>query len=206
MPELVNEIIYKEDESGCTMDNAIEQAVQHLKQGGCILYPTDTVWGIGCLATDSNAIERLYQIKQRDRSKSMLILCGDVAMLQHYVYQPSPEALRVVTTSDRPTTVIFPRACHLPSNLLAADGSIGIRIPRMDFCQRLLSALQAPIVSTSANFSGMPAPADEASVSAELRQRLDYCVPDRTEFHHIDMRHSRIVRVASDGTIQILRD
>ena len=139
-----------------------------LRRGGTILYPTDTVWGLGCDATNADAIEKIYRIKQRDHAKSMLLLCAGEEMVRRYVPAPSEDALQLLLHSDRPTTVIFPHAVGLADNLTAADGSIAIRVPRAnagvtdsrgaEFCHELLLAWDRPIVSTSANLSGEPSP------------------------------------------------
>lgn len=186
------------------IDSTIHSAVEALRQGRTLLYPTDTIWGIGCDATNAAAIELVYALKQRDHSKSMLILCSDVEMLRRYVADPTEEALRMVTESDRPTTVIFPKAVGLPDNLLAQDGSIGIRIPQTDFCQRLLQELGRPIVSTSANLSGEPSPACFDDISQALKSRVWHIVEDRPEYNR-EGQSSRIVKLSPTGEIIILR-
>ena len=190
-----------------------------LQRGGTIIYPTDTVWGIGCDATNAAAIEKIYHIKQRDHSKSMLILCADETMVSRYVISPSPDALHLLLYSNRPTTVIFPRTTGLPSNLLALDGSIGIRIPRPDagvtdrkgaaFCHELLRTFGRPIVSTSANLSGRPSPFCYDALDTVLFPQVDYIVPTtECTFPSQAIPHltpSRIMRVNFDGTITTLR-
>ena len=138
-------------------NDIIERALATLNVGGTLLYPTDTIWGIGCDAVNPSAIERVYAIKERDHSKSMLILAS-AEMLSPEV--PS-EVRQLLLESERPTTVVLPARYvtpTLPQNLLAADGTVGVRVPRMDFCQTLLRLFGRPIVSTSANFSGRPSP------------------------------------------------
>ena len=135
----------------------LEQATKALSEGKTLLYPTDTIWGIGCDATCAEAVERIYAIKERDHSKSMLIL-ATADMLSPDVPQ---EVRALLLENDRPTTVVLPAsyvAPTLPDNLLAADGTVGVRVPRMDFCQTLLRLFGRPIVSTSANLSGHPSP------------------------------------------------
>ncbi len=183
----------------------VEDTLHHLRQGHTILYPTDTIWGIGCDATYSDAIERLYAVKRRDHSKSMLILCADTDMVRRYVPTATDAMLRHATEGDRPTTVIFPHAEGLPHNLLAADGSIGIRIPRHDFCQQLLRGLGHPVVSTSANLSGHPSPAAYADIETALKEQIDYCVPPLPLFDHATHVGSRIVKVEADGTVTLIR-
>ena len=190
-----------------------------LRRGGIILYPTDTVWGIGCDATNTDAVEKIYRIKQRDHSKSMLLLCANDAMVRQYVLSPSATAIHLLLNSDRPTTVIFPYTTGLPTNLLSADGSIGIRIPRPEagvtdhkgatFCQKLLQTFGRPIVSTSANFSGRPSPSCYNDIDDELFPLMDYTVPasecssPSQAIPHL--APSRILRVNTDNTITTLR-
>lgn len=187
------------------MDKLIYSAVQVLRGGGTLLYPTDTIWGIGCDALNASAVERIYAIKERDHGKSMLILASTDMLSPEMPH----EVQSLLLTSDRPTTVVVP-ACYvvmpLPQNLLAADGTVGIRVPHMDFCQALLQALGHPIVSTSANLSGSPSPQCYADIADELKQRVDCCLPDLPEFRHPATGASRILKVNSDGTIAVIRD
>ena len=186
------------------MESIIKLTVDALRTGKTILYPTDTIWGIGCDATHFNAIEKIYSLKQRDHAKSMLILCADEEMLREYIPNLNPQALDLALHSERPTTVIFPHAQNLPSNLLAADGSIGIRIPKMDFCQSVLRQFGKPIVSTSANLSGEPSPKCYGEISPALRERIDYCVPNREEFIE-NGKGSKIVKIDAEGNLIIIR-
>ena len=175
-----------------------------LRQGLTLLYPTDTIWGIGCDAANADAVERLYAIKQRDHSKSMLILASE-PMLSSDI--PS-ETLQLLY-SQRPTTVILPvdmLAVPIAHNLPAADGTIGVRIPQFAFCQQLLHHLGSPLVSTSANLSGHPSPTTYADIDPALKQRIDCCLPDHPAFHHPPAAPSRIVRLQPDGTLFTLRD
>lgn len=183
----------------------LDSALEALRGGRTLLYPTDTIWGIGCDATDAAAIEKIYAVKERDHSKSMLILATE-AMLSPRLPAAAADLL---LRSERPTTLILPAplvAAPLALNLPAADDTVGVRVPRMDFCQALLQAFGRPIVSTSANFSGHPSPAAYAEIADELKQRLDCCLPDAPEFRHPATGSSRILRLAPDGAIQVLRD
>ena len=186
------------------IDNTIHSAVEALRQGKTLLYPTDTIWGIGCDATNADAIEQIYALKQRDHAKSMLILCTR-EMLSQYVDNPSAEAVGLAIESERPTTVIFPKAINLPLNLLAQDGSIGIRVPKMAFCQQLLQELGHPIVSTSANLSGEPSPACFGDISQALKSRVGHIVADRPEYNR-ESPSSRIVKLSATGEIIVLRE
>lgn len=176
----------------------IEQTVEMLQRGGTILYPTDTIWGIGCDARNRDAVERIYAIKERDRSKSMLVLVAD--------------GMLPTEADSRPTTYIMPRekwgpmlGDNVADNLPAVDGSLGIRLPRHTFCQEVIRRLGAPLVSTSANLSGHPSPLQYSEIEDTVKQRVDYCVPPLEEFLSAETRGSRIVKVNPDGTITVIR-
>ena len=180
------------------MEKIIQQVIEVLRRGGTILYPTDTIWGIGCDARNADAVERLYAIKERDHSKSMLVL------VENGKWQ--------VKSGERPTTYILSRNAWEPvigdciaPNLPAADGSLGIRVPNHAFCREVIRRLGAPIVSTSANLSGRPSPATYNDIEDELKQRMDYCVPPLDEFLSAETRGSRIVKVDADGRQTIIR-
>jgi len=183
----------------------LEAALSALRNGGTLLYPTDTIWGIGCDATIYDAVDRLYTVKQRPHDKAMLIL-ADEQMLPHNL----PSEIRgLLIESHRPTTVILPvglLALPIARNLPAADGTIGVRIPRFDFCQKLLKSLGHPIVSTSANLSGMPSPQSYGEIDPVIRQQVDYALPDDPSFHHPQISPSRIVRVTGGGDLTVIRD
>lgn len=170
-----------------------------------ILYPTDTIWGLGCDATSADAISRIYQIKQRPEQKSCIILMPDLRTLQRYLAAP-PLYLEEIMAEyqDRPTTFVLGQAINLPDNLINQDGSIAIRIPKDDFCQALLRKAGVPIVSTSANISGTPSPTDFASVQKEIKSAVDYVVVLRQE-EKISIAPSRIVKIEGDDKVSILR-
>ena len=180
------------------MEKIVEQAVAALRSGKTLLYPTDTIWGIGCDARNGEAVEKLYAIKERDHSKSMIILV---------------ESGKWKVESDgRPTTYILPKeiwqgemGLEVADNLAAADGRLGIRMPKHPFCQAVIKGLGAPIVSTSANLSGHPSPQNYEEIEEELRRRIDYCVPPLAEFLSGETRGSRIVKLNPDGSQTILR-
>ena len=176
----------------------IAYSVETLLAGGIILYPTDTIWGIGCDARNSEAVERIYSIKERDRSKSMIILVESGKW--------------TMESDDRPTTYILPRAIwhdemHIAvaDNIPAADGSLGIRQPRHAFCQEVIRRLGAPLVSTSANLSGHPSPQKYNEIEEAVKLRVDYCVPPLEEFLSAETRGSRIVKVNPDGSLTVIR-
>lgn len=186
------------------LKDIVNNAVGVLVGGGTLLYPTDTIWGVGCDATNAEAVEKIYALKQRDHSKSMLILCEDLGMVERYVGRVGEEVAALLGAAglshhhERPTTVIMPMTRELlAGNLAAADGSIGVRIPQMEFCQELLHALGKPLVSTSANLSGRPSPKSFGDIDEELLHRVDYCIPACME-HPGDGLGSRIVKVVDD--------
>ncbi|MBL7717326.1 MAG: threonylcarbamoyl-AMP synthase [Flavipsychrobacter sp.] len=182
----------------------IKNSVATLAQGGTLLYPTDTIWGLGCDATSAAAVERIFHIKQRPQEKSMIVLLAEPKDILQYVATPHPDIIDIVSQFDRPTTVIFQNAIDLAENLVNADGSIAIRIPADPFCKALLKRFRKPIVSTSANISGQPSPQTFAGVSNEIIQAADYTVryrQDDTETR----QPSRLVRLNDNGELEIIR-
>lgn len=190
-----NEPIFQED---------VEACLQVLRRGGIILYPTDTIWGIGCDATSAAAVQRIYELKQRPANKSMIILLADEKDILQYVADPHPAIFEYLKTVDRPTTVIYAHALHLPDNLVNADGSIAIRIVREPFCRHLLKRFQKPLVSTSANLSGGPSPATFNDVPDAIKQGVDYVVRYRQD-DTTPAQPSRIVKFTADGQLVVIR-
>lgn len=186
-------------------NDVLDAVVLALGKGETLLYPTDTIWGIGCDATDADAVEKIYSIKQRDHSKSMLILCSDIEMVERFVGPVDERVGELLCESERPTTVIMPLRCHLlADNIVAADGTIGVRIPQMAFCQKLLTLFGKPVVSTSANLSGHPSPATYDEIEEDLKQRIGFCVPPEYE-QKTAGQSSRIVKLLSDGGVSVIR-
>ena len=185
-------------------DEIIEKAVKVLNSGGVIIYPTDTIWGLGCDATNAEAIAKLCGIKRRDPAKSMLILCADFDEVRHYVGSIPVAVEKYLLSHKRPTTVIYPQCSNLPPSLVAADGSIGIRVPKSEFCQRLLKEFGKPVVSTSANFAGEEPPKDYYHLDAWLIEQVDYLVPPECCDSHCH-KGSRIIKIAEDDKIVVLR-
>jgi len=182
----------------------VKAAVQVLRRGGIILYPTDTVWGLGCDATNAGAVARIYNLKQRAESKSMLVLMGNEAMVERYIDEPEEMAFELMREAVSPLTVIFDRATGLASNLLADDGSVGVRIPDEQFTQELLKAFRKPIVSTSANISGQPAASVFSDISPELVQKVDYTVQYRRDDSQAH-KPSSIIKISKGGIFKIIR-
>lgn len=182
----------------------IKKAVEVMKNGGVILYPTDTVWGIGCDATNAEAVAKVYKIKQRDDSKALICLVDSDARLQRYVRNAPEVAWNVMELATKPTTVIFDEAVNLAPNLIAEDGSIAMRITNEEFSKELCYRYQKPIVSTSANISGQPAAQNYCDISEELLNAVDYvCFSRRQE--HKPHTPSSIIKIKNNGEIDIIR-
>ena len=204
----------------------LQEAVEVLRKGGVILYPTDTVWGIGCDATNEQAVARVFEIKRRSEAKSLVLLACDLDMVAKYIKQIPSIAIDLVEVNDAPMTIIYPGAQYLAPNAVAADGSVGIRIPLVEaeeeasegprkaaprndltagaFCRELVRRLRRPLVSTSANISGEPTPASFAEISEEIKAAVDYVVP-KPFGAGASGRSSQIIKLGLDGEVQILR-
>ena len=185
-------------------ETEVEQALEVLRNGGVVLYPTDTIWGIGCDATNENAVKRIYQIKNREDSKSMIILVADERDVLQYVAAPDLAVFDFIEEQTRPTTIIFEHAVGLPGNLVAEDGSIAIRIARDEFCKHLVKRLRRPIVSTSANISGQASPKFFAEISDELKKAVDHVVKWRQDDTTPSLP-SQIIKWNNDGTRNVIR-
>lgn len=186
------------------MKEEIQKAVEVLRKGGIILYPTDTVWGIGCDATNQEAVAKVYEIKKREDSKSLVLLASDMDMICRYVKEIPEMAVQLVEVNDKPMTIIYPGAMGLAPNAIAEDGTVGIRIPMMDFCCQLVSRLGRPIVSTSANISGEPTPKKYAEIPQQIKDAVDHIVDPSLEAGATGQASS-IIKVGLDYTIQIIR-
>ena len=186
------------------MRDDIEKALIVLKDGGLILYPTDTVWGIGCDATNAEAVSKVFRIKQRVDSKALLVLLDSANRLIQYVSEVPEVAYELIEVSDRPVTIIYPGAKNLAPNLIADDGSIGIRIPNDEFCRQLISRFRKPIVSTSANISGVATPALFSEIGTEIIDGVDYIV-QRRQNDFTRNQPSSIIKLGVGGEIQIIR-
>lgn len=185
-------------------EDDINRCLEVLKKGGTILYPTDTIWGLGCDATNGEAVRKIYDIKKRDDSKSLIVLVADERDILQLVAAPDLKAFDYLAEQDRPTTMIFDGAIGLPDNLVAVDGSIAIRMVRDEFCRHLIRRLRKPLVSTSANISGEPSPQSFSDVSAAIKEQVDYIVRWRQE-DTTPAVPSRIVKWKGDGGVTIIR-
>ena len=184
-------------------ETEVEEALNVLKKGGVILYPTDTIWGIGCDATSEEAVMRIYQLKKREDSKSMIILMADEREVLQYVAAPDLAVFDFLEEQTRPTTIIFEGAIGLPSNLIAADGSIAIRIVKDPFCRHLIRRLRKPIVSTSANISGQASPASFADIPQQVIKAVDHVVKWRQDDHSNSLP-SQIIKWVN-GRVEYIR-
>ena len=191
-----------------TRDEDIKNAVAVLKRGGVILYPTDTVWGIGCDATNAEAVKRVYEIKQRDDSKALICLVDSDARMQRYVRQVPDVAWQLIDSlkdgDGKPTTLILDGAVNLAANLIADDGSIGMRITQEPFSKELCYRFQKALVSTSANISGEPAAQNYCDIDPRLVEAVDYVCWSRRQ-EHKPHQPSSIIRLKENGEVTIIR-
>lgn len=197
------------------MEDILAQTLETLRKGGIILYPTDTVWGIGCDATDPVAVAKVYKLKRRSDSKSLVLLADSLDMVARYVREIPDAAIQLVEVNDSPMTIIYPGAYagkegtsadrhFLAYNTVAQDGTVGIRIPMSDFCRKMCYKLGRPVVSTSANISGEPTPAKFADISQEIVDGVDYVV-DPSVVKNPTGKASQIIKVGIDGEVSVIR-
>ena len=182
----------------------IIKALEVLRSGGVILYPTDTIWGIGCDATNPAAVNHIYEIKQRQDAKSMLVLMENPNLLNSYITEVPEIAWELIDVADTPLTIIYPGAKNLAANLLAKDGSVGIRITNEAFTQQLIQRFRKPVVSTSANISGQKSPQNFAEISDEIKKSVDFIV----NFRQDDLSRSNpsgIIKLGVGGQIEVIR-
>lgn len=203
-----------------SIEEVLGEALAVLKDGGVILYPTDTVWGLGCDATNPEAVGRIFRIKQREDSKSLVLLAASLDQIGLYVKEIPPMAIDLVEVNDKPMTLIYPGAktypapqegeapkadrYHLAFNTVASDGTVGIRIPMMEFCRLLCYKLGRPVVSTSANISGEPTPKKFKDISPAISEAVDYTVDPRLEAGATGSA-SQIIKIGLDGQVEIIR-
>jgi L-threonylcarbamoyladenylate synthase len=186
------------------LNDDLKQALEVLRQGGVILYPTDTIWGLGCDATNSEAVKRIFGIKQREDVKSMLVLIENPNMLNSYVREVPEVAWQLIEVADKPLTIIYPGAKNLAANLIASDGSVGIRLTTEPFTEQLIQRFRRPIVSTSANISGKVSPQNFEEISEEIKNAVDYVVQYRQDDRSKHLPSS-ILKLGTGGEIQIIR-
>ncbi|WP_332025594.1 L-threonylcarbamoyladenylate synthase [Kaistella sp.] len=182
----------------------MQNLIDTLKSGGTILYPTDTIWGIGCDATNPEAINKIFEIKKREKSKSMIILVESEKRLQDLVEVPEM-AWEIMDLSEKPVTLIYDNPKGLPNEILAEDGSIGIRLVKDDYLKKLIGKLNNPLVSTSANFSGDPSPMKFADISQEIISSVD-AVAEENHDKISEYSGSSVIRMWKDGRVKVLRE
>lgn len=183
----------------------VDEAVRVLREGGIILYPTDTVWGLGCDATNAEAVDRIYRLKRSENKKSMLVLCASADMVVRYVNRAPGIAFEVMEMATSPLTLILPGATGVAANLIPDEGTLGIRVPDHEFCRRMLRALQRPVVSTSANISSEATPAGLQEVSREIIDGVDFVVNPRFEGKPT-RKASSIISFGESGEVRIIRE
>ena len=192
---ICNMFVYEED---------IQVCLSTLQKGGLILYPTDTVWGIGCDATNEEAVAKIFDLKKRVDSKALIVLLGEEAQIAQYVVDNNLQVFDYIKGIHKPTTVIYQKAMNLATNLVAEDGSVAIRITKDAFCKDLLKAFGKPIVSTSANISGYPTPLCFADISLDIKEGVGYVVKHRQEETNLQLPSS-IIKWDEDGNLIIIR-
>ena len=182
----------------------IDACIETLNKGGIILYPTDTIWGIGCDATNPQAVEKVYQLKQRNDNKALIVLLGDEDQLSHYVVDVPEMAYNLLEVAVDPLTIIYEGAYNVAPNLLGDNDSLGIRIPHETFTQKLCRQFKKPIVSTSANISGEPAAQNYRDIDPRIIEQVDYVCWSRRQ-EHKPHQPSAIIKLGPDGEVKVIR-
>ncbi len=186
------------------MNEIIDETVKHLKAGKIILYPTDTIWGIGCDATNSRVVSKIFKLKQRVESKTMIVLLDSTDRLHEYMDEVPGIAPDLINSVESPLTVVFPNAKNLAKNLIAEDKTVAIRVVRSEFCKQLVKRLGRPIVSSSANISGLPAPVHYGEISDEIKNGVDYIV-ELEQDSVKKVKPSTIIKLEIDGEFKVIR-
>lgn len=187
------------------MKEDIRKACEVMQKGGVILYPTDTIWGIGCDATNAEAVKRVYEIKKRSDSKAMLVLVDNAVKVDFYVNGAPEVAFDLIELTNKPLTIIYDGAKNLAPNLIAEDGSVGIRVTSEEFSNQLCYRFRKAIVSTSANVSGEPSPATFGEISDEIKQAVDYIVQSRQQENKAS-QSSSIIKLGKGGQVKVIRE
>jgi L-threonylcarbamoyladenylate synthase len=187
-----------------SFEEDIKNALKTLREGGIILYPTDTVWGLGCDATNSGAVEKIFRIKSRSDSKSLIILVDSHGMAERYVKDIPAIALELIEVSDKPLTIVYPQARNLAASVAADDGSVGIRVCMDEFCNELIGRFRKPIVSTSANISGDTSPSFFDEIQQKIIEAADYIVEYKREDRQ-KRQPSPVIKIEHNGVIKIIR-
>jgi L-threonylcarbamoyladenylate synthase len=186
------------------MEKDLQNSLDVLKRGGIILYPTDTIWGIGCDATNQEAVDNILRVKNRQDDKGLLVLIDDPEKLSYFVAEIPEIAWELVTIPDQPLTLVYPGGINLPANVLHSDGSVGIRVTNDIFCRELIHRLGKPLISTSANKSGEPFPSTFADIEEDIKSNVDYIVKWRQ--NDLSLKNpSSIVKLGLKGEVEIIR-
>jgi len=187
-----------------TFDEDIKESLNTLRRGGILLYPTDTIWGLGCDPTNESAVNSIFKLKSREENKSLIILADGISMIERYVTDVPEIVYELIDVSETPLTIIYPYGKNLAPGVGSDDGSIGIRICRDEFCSELISRFRKPIVSTSANFSGNPSPGNFSEIEKDLIDKVDYVVKYRQD-DRSKKSVSPVIKINKDGSIKIIR-
>jgi len=188
-----------------TFEEDIKESLKILRQGDIILYPTDTIWGLGCDPTNEAAVNKIFKLKSRDENKSLIILVDGLSMIERYVEDCPEVVFELAGVSDSPLTIIYPKGKYLAEGVYAKDNSIAIRICHDEFCNELITRFRKPIVSTSANFSGSPSPGNFSDIEKTLIEKVDFVVRYRQDDRSISSA-SPVIKINHDGTIKIIRN
>ncbi len=186
------------------MTEEVNKALEVLKQGGIILYPTDTIWGIGCDATNYEAVKRIYKLKQREETKSMICLVSNFNMLNQYVEKVPEAAYDILKYANKPTTIIYNKPLHIAENIVADDNTLAIRVVNHAFCNQLIKKLKVPIVSTSANISNKPSPKSYSEISPDILKGVDYVVNLHRKKN--SAKASSIIKLSGNGMVKVIRE
>lgn len=185
------------------MQKEVVRALEVLQEGGIILYPTDSVWGIGCDASNPDAVEKIYRLKKRSETKSMICLVSNDAMLERYLEMVPDLAYDLIDIAEKPLTIVYDKPKGVASNLVAEDNTLAIRVVRNEFCRRLIGRLQKPLVSTSANLAGEPTPGSFGEIQEYILKGVDYVVNLQRE--NVNTTPSSIIKLSGDGTVTVIR-
>lgn len=187
-----------------TFDEDIKESLNTLRKGGVLVYPTDTIWGLGCDPTNETAINKIFRIKERGEGKSLIILADSMQMIERYVKEIPEIVYELADVSDTPLTIIYPQGINLAAGVCSNDGSVAIRICHDEFCLDLIGRFRKPIVSTSANFSGSPSPGNFSEIELNILKKADYVVKYRQDDRGMS-KASPVIKVNTDGSVKIIR-
>lgn len=185
------------------MNVDVSKALEGLKEGKTLLYPTDTIWGIGCDATNEEAINQVYEIKNRPKNKSFIVLVNSVAMLERYVSEFPEVCYDLIDLTEKPLTIIYDRPIGLPNTLLASDGSLGIRVTKDPICTKIIQGLRKPLVSTSANISGEPNAKSFHDINSKIKESVDMILEERWD--ETMNQPSSIIKIGADHSVKVIR-